>query len=773
METSQLSEMADLKDCKMDLGNTEQEEECQQCERDSSDACFSECLDTEKSNTPIADEHKDNGVANDCASSEETDRSTNSQDDIMVKEIEKEEPNLRESTPSPEPGTDRQAQDQQVEEEENKEDNNPSILDANGAEYQEPQDGPEIEQEDNELSSSNVNVTECQEPEVDDPSAFNASGAEHDEPEESLKIEQEDNNPSTFDASEEGHQELEESPKIELESVLEQQIKELAISDASTESCHDYDRDDLSDCLQVEMAIVSSDSDAEEQWKSMFSPVVDKEEENDLRPDPSDATENRCDHEDEDVNEEDGGTLLESNIDPEDEALGETTDGISVLEQPECPTECELEDISYETSTHYRSLTKIPEVEEDLGQNPKHSLQRLSASTSELDKKLPQDYCVLEEAKSENVSIEHVDFRVARQQWQKMERQSKGQLHQASFKQGPCLGGHSFMYTPVRTLERPKRDQDSDSLSLGDFQYTQFSPCSEDSGLDDISYKSHYDEPETPVEREIRETMEREESFRRERGMSRPSSAESVQGKPRPATLMTSKVDPEERKRTFNTPEDRCRSQRSPSARTPTFSVTASPSSKPAYHEMVANNVIILEPDSYPASPRHRGKGLLSPGENRFHEWPSDMTNVIILETSNLIIRSASEFCLSTACQETQESTFHNNPFFKLRSHSTQSLVDQEIKVVRQRDEEFRRQRAQLYTKEKYDTVLVSPNLLEGFTYDKQGNICCTSSHSKLSSQLYTHIQILQCTIRHLEHLIHQEIVQMLHRQSSDNNTGL
>lgn len=137
---------------------------------------------------------------------------------------------------------------------------------------------------------------------------------------------------------------------------------------------------------------------------------------------------------------------------------------------------------------------------------------------------------------------------------------------------------------------------------------------------------------------------------------------------------------------------------------------------------MTASNVIILEPDSYPTSPRNRGKGgLLSPGMSSFQEWP-DMNNVIILETSNLIIRSASEFCLSTACQETQESTFQNNPFFKLRSHSTQSLVDQEIKLVKQREEELRRQRAQLYVKERYDTVLVSPSQLQNFTYERPGS---------------------------------------------------
>lgn len=45
------------------------------------------------------------------------------------------------------------------------------------------------------------------------------------------------------------------------------------------------------------------------------------------------------------------------------------------------------------------------------------------------------------------------------------------------------------------------------------------SPSSEDSGLDDSSYRSTLEEPETAVEREIRLTLEREERHRRERGM--------------------------------------------------------------------------------------------------------------------------------------------------------------------------------------------------------------------------------------------------------------
>ncbi|XP_065132192.1 uncharacterized protein [Paramisgurnus dabryanus] len=913
METSQLSEMADITDCKMDSGYAE-DQKCQFSEEEEKEEeekeCFAtECLEPTKLHSE-EDMDESKGITNECEGSGESDGSTVSQESILVKVSEQEQSNFTES--------------------------------LNSESYDNSE--PEKEQE---LNISN-------------------------------------------DSQEKKHSEAEEKVDALEKSVLEEQINELTISEVLSESCQDVDRDDLSDCLHVEMAIISSDSDVEEQWR----PTVDKEqikENGELEPNVNSedqamqkdkaVTESNAEPEDGDTNmnisksdileerpeyptecenvtesnaepedgdtdmkisesdileqpgystefenvtesntkledgdtdmniskrdireqrkyptecenvtesnaePEDGNTdvkicesdileqpeyptecenvtesnaepedgdtdmniaesdileqsenptecenVTESNAEPEDtdmkisesdileqpeyptecenvterntqpedvdidvkisesdileqprypiecqnvtESNAELEDGDTdmkisesdileqpvyptecenvtesntepedtdvnisegdILEQPEYPTECELQDISLDSSAHYCSLTEIPEDEGELVKSSMHNLQRLSCSTSELDKKLPQDFCVVQEIKSENVSTEHLDFRVARQQWQKMEEQTKGQVHRPMLRHGPCQGGHSFMYTPVRNIDRLRKDPDTESLSLGDCPHTQFSPCSEDSGLDVTSYRSPYDEPETPVEREIREALEREENFRHERAKVKASAGEATQVKPKPCAIPHSRSEPGERGRMFNTPEDRCRSQRSSSAKTPTFSIPAS--SAPTYHEMTANNVIILEPDSYPTSPRNRGKGsLLSPGTSSFQEWPADTNNVIILETSNLIIRSASEFCLSTACQETQESTFHNNPFFKLRSHSTLSLVDQEIKIVRQREEELRRQRAQLYAKERYDTVLVSPSQLQNFSYDRPGE-APTKSKSSPSS---------------------------------------
>lgn len=146
---------------------------------------------------------------------------------------------------------------------------------------------------------------------------------------------------------------------------------------------------------------------------------------------------------------------------------------------------------------------------------------------------------------------------------------------------------------------------------------------------------------------------------------------------------------------------------------------------------MTANNVIILEPDC--SSPASRTR-LITSAIGGISDWPlsKDVVssgNVIVVETSNLIIRSASEFCLSSApvSMETQESTFTSNPFFKLRSLSSQSLVEQEIRMVRQREEEWRRQRDEMWRgrreeewkkgRERYDTVLVSPGPNDSISY--------------------------------------------------------
>ncbi|XP_032387337.1 uncharacterized protein LOC116699064 isoform X4 [Etheostoma spectabile] len=440
---------------------------------------------------------------------------------------------------------------------------------------------------------------------------------------------------------------------------------------------HLGDTDDLSDCLLAELAVVYSDSDAgEDQWAG--SP-------------PCDVT-----------NQEEAG--YDGGREVEERGKEEEVAEVKIGREEQREEEVEKEEEKWG------------------GKEDEDEEQSSIASSTDPDRKVPVDFCVPQESYSENVSTEHVDFLLARQQWRKMEEEVKGQPtpKPGLRAQGSFQGTHTSLYPPTRSPRLKRREIHPPVQREPPLSFTM-SPSSEDSGLDDLSYRSPLDEPESAVEREIRLTLEREEHHRRERGV-------ITQGltTPRGSTLQTGRSPP-----------------RPPACRTPTLSISPSPSCssslpRSVYHEMTANNVIILEPDS--SASRNR---LLSSAIGGLSDWSTiqdavPSANVIVVETSNLIIRSASEFCLSSApvSMETQESTFSSNPFFKLRSLSSQSLVEQEIRMVRQREEEWRRQREEMWRRgrERYDTVLVSPGLSDNITYNvPEVSDRCVSSPSSPS----------------------------------------
>ncbi|XP_036935321.1 uncharacterized protein palmdb isoform X3 [Acanthopagrus latus] len=510
-------------------------------------------------------------------------------------------------------------------------------------------------------------------------------------------------------------------PPITDETILEQLIREEAMSDASNESYHDLDPDEIEECLRVEIAATSSDSEADEKWRTIFSSSINKEDDDSYLDSLQLSAQELFVQKVEVTDFEDSDNNLEEVCFqvPVEEVLEQPEDIIS------CPT------APQEVKYNPLGLQGLSKISEDEGENSKDSNHNQNTHQQHINadqnKKLPKDFCVIQETRSENVSTEHVDFQLARKQWKEMEEQTMNKIVLPTTKQPSFHGSHSFMYTPVRNIERAqKKTHVLENLNLvGDYPQTQFSPCSEDSGLDDSSYRSPYDDPETPVDREIRLSMEREENFRRERGFSRMGKS---------TDCAPSRSIP----RSISTPL------------TPSFIITSSPTKEPLKHEVSANNVIILDPSTdFSSSPRH-GKDNVAALAGDWHSEDKS-PNVIILETSNLIIRSASEFSLNKSCEQPQEKMFLNNPFFKLRSRSSISLVDEEIKMVKQREEELRKERANLYGKDRFNTERMLSNHMDTLAFDSSVDVpvkCKSSPSSPMKTAYRMDRSALSCDHR-------------------------
>ncbi|XP_029934936.1 uncharacterized protein LOC115378668 [Myripristis murdjan] len=388
-------------------------------------------------------------------------------------------------------------------------------------------------------------------------------------------------------------------PPVTEESILEQCIREEAMSDVSNESCHDLDADETDECLRVEIAAASSDSETDEKWRTIFSSSINKEDDDSYL----DSLELSAQElfvqkvEVRDIEEQDDNNFEEVQLEvPQQEEVLEQPDDIASFPTP--PQEVTYNPLAIQ------GLTKISEDESENKKdaNHNHNIHHHYSAHPQATKKLPKDFCVIQETKSENVSTEHVDFQVARKQWLEMEEQTKNQIVSPATKQPRFHSSHSFMYTPVRNIERPhKREHDLENLNLaGEYPHT--------------------------------------------------------------SSVLALKI------------------------------------------------LAWMIPVTVAA---------------QSSEWCADDTssNLIILETSNLIIRSASEFSLNKVCEQPQEKMFLNNPFFKLRSRSQMSLVDEEIKMVKRREEELRQERARMYGKDRFSTGLMMPNHMDTLAFDSSGMV--------------------------------------------------
>uniref|UniRef100_UPI00398F6A58 uncharacterized protein isoform X2 n=1 Tax=Pristiophorus japonicus TaxID=55135 RepID=UPI00398F6A58 len=308
-------------------------------------------------------------------------------------------------------------------------------------------------------------------------------------------------------------------------------------------------------------------------------------------------------------------------------------------------------------------------------------------------------------------------------------------------------------------------DLDQNSL----LNIADLSPCSEgsDSGLDDSTCRSEgdnlndtvfqnetsssvsvtHEKTETPIEREIRLGVKREESLRKARGIIKfACSEEYVEIKTRPLILQpvpssSSKVksnqfaemqmqreillerqreedlvqqgkikgtydegmipEIEERRKFFEQqypfPLLSLSKMFIPHINTPaSLLVTPSIMKKcPSDNETKLGNVVVLENNVLTSS--EEDKAEVTDAVLKLKYPNVETANVVILETPNLIIRRSSDFVLSYASSTQTDDTLQNNPFFKLRSHGSQSILSQEIKEVLQREEELRKQRCNLH----------------------------------------------------------------------------
>ncbi|KAM3593734.1 uncharacterized protein V6R79_020400 [Siganus canaliculatus] len=452
----------------------------------------------------------------------------------------------------------------------------------------------------------------------------------------------------------EGHtyQNLTETHSVPEESILELCIREETMSDVSNDGHNDHNPDKMDECLKVEFSAASSDTETDEKWRAIFSSSINKEDDDSyldsLQLSAQDLFVQRV-----------GVTDFEEPNNSNFEQFSLEVPQEEILEQPG-------DLISFPTPQAVKynplGLQSLSKISEDENENDRDTLYDQQHGNGNQNKMLPKDFCVIQETKNENVSTEHVDFQLARKQWREMEEQSKKKTAIPSTKQFSFHASHSVLHTPVRNIEGiQKRGHDLQNLNLiADFHHSQVSPCSEDSGLDDPSYKSPQDDAETPVERKICVSMEMKENLSRDKGHSRVDrSTDCGPFHSIPRSVIT--------------------------PLTPSFIITPSPTKEPK-HEASTNNVIILE-------------------------------------TANLIIRSVSDLSLNQDCEQSQEKMFLNNPFFKLRSRSTMSLVDEEIKMVKQREEELKKERANLYGRDRFDTDRMLSSHMDPLVFLNSGMI--------------------------------------------------
>ncbi|XP_072430678.1 uncharacterized protein [Chiloscyllium punctatum] len=307
-----------------------------------------------------------------------------------------------------------------------------------------------------------------------------------------------------------------------------------------------------------------------------------------------------------------------------------------------------------------------------------------------------------------------------------------------------------------------------------------FSACSEDSdsGLDDSASRSESDnltdtifqneasssvsatngKPETPIEREIRLGVKREESLRKARGIKKhPGSEEYVEIKTRPlifqpvpSPLAKAKINQfaemqmqreillerqreedlvqqgkvkgtydhslipeiEERRKFFEQHYPFPLPLNSKMFNLHINTPAPSPTKKCSFNNGMNCDHVKLENGLLNSSKEEKTR--VTDEVLKFKYPTAESSNIVILETSDVVLRHSANFSLSSISSPQSEEILQKNPFFKLRSNGSESILSQEIREVLQREEELRKQRCFLHGMEHSSESSLSSSAFAG-----------------------------------------------------------
>ncbi|KAM8972513.1 uncharacterized protein MISP3 [Pelodytes ibericus] len=286
------------------------------------------------------------------------------------------------------------------------------------------------------------------------------------------------------------------------------------------------------------------------------------------------------------------------------------------------------------------------------------------------------------------------------------------------------------------SLKCTSREVRADRTGQGETQQEKVSEEEQPLGMKDRESvdEGEISAPETPIEREIRLTMEREQDLRQERGISLPVGQQelvevrrkSVKGEPGPPAGKERQLAGAQMQREIQLDTrreqdlvqlgkviggyDRGAQQQELQERKMMFESFASVSPEPSTkkRQSVPPQLVVVDGPIYVAPIASNHVSSMIPTSKVVKKGPSyteaNGSNVILIEQSSLLRRSVpanysapapTNFPRSTQVDSPQ--SVPGTPFQVLRSPSPRSLLEREIEEVRERERELQRQRSSVY----------------------------------------------------------------------------